>query len=60
MKERIDVEKRYTFLYPDGSEWFDITDSVKRYEIYRIRDKWGGNKGIHKTYMNEQTNIQEV
>jgi hypothetical protein len=48
MKERIDIEKRYTFLYPDGSVWFDLTEDVRMYEIYRIRDKWGGNKVIHK------------
>ena len=42
----------YTFLHEDGSIWFDLSDSVKKYEIYCIRDKWGGNDGIHKTYMN--------
>lgn len=49
MRETIDaIKKQYTFLHPDGSIWFDLTEDVMRYEIYRIRYKLGGNKGIHK------------
>ena len=43
----------YTFLHEDGSIWFDLSDSVKKYEIYCIRDKWGGNDGIHKIINDE-------
>ena len=49
MRETIDtIKKQYTFLHPDGSIWFDLTQDVKNYEDYRIRVKLGGNKGIHK------------
>ena len=50
----------YSFLHEDGSVWFDLTDRVKEYNDYLIRNKYGGNKGIHKTGMNEQTDIKEV
>ncbi len=51
MRETIDViKKQYTFLHPDGSDWFDLTEDVKRYENYRIRYKLGGNEGIHKLW----------
>jgi len=49
MRETIDaIKKQYTFLHPDGTEWFDLTEDVKRYENFRIRYKLGGNEGIHK------------
>jgi len=38
----------YSFLHEDGSVWFDLTDRVEEYEIFRIRYKYGGNDGIHK------------
>jgi hypothetical protein len=31
-----------------GSEWYDISEDIKRYKNYRIRCKLGGNDGIHK------------
>ena len=39
------------FLYPDGEVWFDLTEDVKRNNIYRIRLELGGNKGIHCIYL---------
>jgi hypothetical protein len=54
MRETIDViNQQYTFLHPDGSVWFDLTEDVKRYENYRIRYKLGGDKGIHKLINDE-------
>lgn len=46
-------EEPINFLHPDGSIWFDITEDVKRINIYRIRLELGGNKGIHKITENE-------
>jgi len=49
MRETIDaIKKQYTFLHPDGSVWFDLTEDVRIYENYRIRLRLGGNEGIHK------------
>jgi hypothetical protein len=51
MRETIDaIKKQYTFLHPDGSIWFDLTEDVKRYEYNLIRLRLGGNKGIHKLW----------
>ena len=50
----------YSFVHQDGTIWFDLTYKVKEYNDLVIRNKCGGNKGIHKTNINEQTNIQEV
>jgi hypothetical protein len=41
-------KKQYNFLHPDGSEWFDFNEVIKRYEDHLIRIELGGNKGIHK------------
>jgi len=50
----------YSFVHQDGTIWFDLTYKVKECNDLIIRNKYGGNKGIHKTNINEQTNIQEV
>lgn len=41
-------EERIIFLHSDGSVWFDLTEDVRKFEIYRIRCGLGGNDGIHK------------
>lgn len=49
MRETIDViKKQYTFLHPDGSEWFDLSDQAEKYYNYYIRKSLGGNDAIHK------------
>ncbi len=35
-------------MHEDGSVWFDLTDRVKEYNDYLIRNNYGGNDGIHK------------
>ena len=50
----------YTFVHQDGTIWFDLTYKVKEYNDLLIRNKYGGNKGIHKTNINEQRDIQEM
>jgi hypothetical protein len=42
----------YSFVHRDGTIWFDLTYKVKEYNDLLIRNKYGGNDGIHKTYMN--------
>ena len=46
-----EIKKKYNILLHGtyGSEWYDISEDIKRFENYRIRYKLGGNKGIHKT-----------
>ena len=41
-------EERIIFLRSDGSVWFDLTEDVRKFEIYRIRCGLGGNDVIHK------------
>ena len=41
-------EKRLTFLRPEGSQWFDITEEFVKYEKHLIRLELGGNDVIHK------------
>jgi hypothetical protein len=38
----------YSFVHQDGTIWFDLTYKVKEYNDLLIRNKYGGNKGIHK------------
>jgi hypothetical protein len=47
-------ETRINFLHPDGSEWFDITESVKKYEKHLIRMELGGNDAVHKITEDEE------
>ena len=56
MKET--VNKQYTFVHKDFSVWFDLTEHVKRYQNYSIRDSFGGNDAIHKLKKHEETDIQ--
>ena len=38
----------YSFVHRDGTIWFDLTYKVKEYNDLLIRNKYGGNDGIHK------------
>jgi len=51
-------KKQYTFLHPDGSEWFDLSDQAEKYYNYYIRKSLGGNDAIHK--IKEYGNIIHV
>ena len=46
------IKKKYNILLHGtyGSEWYDISEDIKRFENYRIRYKLGGNEGIHKLW----------
>ena len=44
------------FQHPDGSEWFNLNDDLKKMYDYRIRMKLGGNDVIHKIIEYEKDN----
>jgi hypothetical protein len=53
MKENSYNERLY-FVNPNGSLWFELTDYVKKVQIYNIRLKFGGDRAIHKLIENEK------
>jgi hypothetical protein len=52
MKEVIYNERLY-FVYPNGSLWFELTDAVKKLQMYNLRLKLGGDRAIHKIKTND-------
>ena len=51
MKELEEEKQRFIslhFQHPNGSEWFNLNDDLKKMYDYRIRTEFGGNNEIHK------------
>ena len=51
MKELEEEKQRFIslhFLHPNGDEWFNLNDDLKKMYDYRIRTEFGGNNEIHK------------
>jgi hypothetical protein len=52
MKEVILKERLY-FVNPNGSLWFELTDAVKKLQMYNLRLKLGGDRAIHEIKTND-------
>ena len=49
MKETKKEKNKYpTFVNPDGSYWFDLSEQSEKYYNYFVRDSLGGSDAIHK------------
>ena len=51
MKELEEEKQRFIslhFQHPNGDEWFNLNDDLKKMYDYRIRTEFGGNNEIHK------------
>ena len=51
MEELEEEKQRFIslhFLHPNGDEWFNLNDDLKKMYDYRIRMELGGNNSIHK------------
>ena len=58
MKELEEEKQRFIslhFQHPNGDEWFNLNDDLKKMYDYRIRMELGGNKEIHKLKHDETT-----